>query len=280
MSSWIFIPGINKKFLSKAESLNTSAVIFDLEDSVLPEDKEKAINLVNETLRTLNNSCKKYIRVNSLKTQYFLQDINHLDLVKIDGLMIPKVDSRDDMVIIDYLLSQLEDKNNITRNTVRVIPLIESGKGVHSSYEIAASAARVEALAFGSEDYKFELDIKENDSDAMKFARASLVTASNAMMIAKPIDGIFTDFQDEEGLKYSSRKSKNSGFQGRLVIHPKQLNIVNKEYRPTSEEIEEAKKIVKAYEESKHSGRGAISLDGKMIDPPVANRAQKLIDSL
>lgn len=280
MSSWIFVPGNSEKFLSKASSLEASTVVYDLEDSVLPGDKQKAVALVNDSMKSFKSDSRQFVRVNGVHTPYFLSDITQLNLDLLDGIMVPKVNSLEDMIIIDYLLTQMEVRHRLTPDSVKVIPLIESGAGVNSSNIIACTSKRVEALAFGSEDYKLELNIGSDDSCILDYARSQLVNASNAAAISPPIDGVYTDFNDQEGLKLSSQKSKKNGFQGRLIIHPKQLDVSNTAYRPSEEEIEEAKKIIEAYDQSVKDGSGAVGLNGKMIDPPVADRARKLIDNL
>ncbi|WP_031545464.1 HpcH/HpaI aldolase/citrate lyase family protein [Salinicoccus luteus] len=277
--TWIFIPGAKEKFLDKAKELKADVLIFDLEDSVVPKDKKEARGMVKAALGQPASKNRRFVRVNDVHSPFFIDDIATLTDAVPDGIVIPKVDTRDEMMIADFLLSHYERENDLPSGSIRIVPLIETGRGIINAAEIAQSNERIEALAFGAEDYMLDVSIPKDEGDALLYARSVLVTASSAAGIAPPIDSVYTDFNDPEGLKAASIRSRGTGFQGRLVIHPKQLETINEVFGPTAREIEEARKIVEAYETSFNEGDGALQVNGKMIDAPVAERAKKLLEN-
>ncbi|MBY8910365.1 CoA ester lyase [Salinicoccus roseus] len=277
--TWIFIPGAKEKFLKKANELEADVVIFDLEDSVVPEDKKEARGMVKAVLDRQASKSRRFVRVNGTRSPFFIDDIAELTSHDIDGVVIPMVETRDEMMIADFLLKHYEKTNGMEPGAIRVVPLIETGKGIVNAVDIAMSIERIEVLAFGAEDYMLDVGIPKDEGDALLYARSVLVTASSAAGIAPPIDSVYTDFNDPEGLKNASIRSRGMGFQGRLVIHPKQLETINEVFGPTAREIEEARKIVEAYETSFNEGDGALQVNGKMIDAPVAERAKKLLEN-
>src|SRR5690625_992025 len=274
--SWFFIPGSKDKFLAKSTDLKADIIIFDLEDSVVQAEKAAAREKIMPWLNNPDIHSKKYVRVNELNSTYYIDDVKAVAGGHLDGVVLPKAAEADDIKILDYLLTVFEKQNNLKMNDIKIVPLIETGKGMMNAMEIASSP-RVEALAFGAEDYMLDVSIPGDNNQSLLHARSTLVAASSAAGINPPVDSVFTDFKDEEGLRKASALSRGLGFQGRLVIHPKQIEAVNEVYAPTSSEVEEAEKIVDAFESSADEGEGAIEVEGKMIDPPVYERAKKLL---
>ncbi|CAM4193083.1 HpcH/HpaI aldolase/citrate lyase family protein [Lacicoccus alkaliphilus] len=275
--SWFFIPGSKDKFLSKSTELSADIIIFDLEDSVVPTEKASAREKIMPWLNHPDIHSKKYIRVNEIHSTYFIDDLQALVSEHLDGVVLPKTGGADDIKILDYLLTTFEKQNDLKLNDIKIAPLIETGKGMMNALEIASASPRVEAMAFGAEDYMLDVSIPGDDDHALLHARSTLAAASSAAGISQPVDSVFTDFKDEAGLKEASAMSRGYGFQGRLVIHPKQIETVNEVYAPTHSEVEEAEKIVDAFEASIDDGDGAVAVEGKMIDPPVYERAKKLL---
>jgi|SRR5699024_5581931 len=276
--SWIFIPGIKERFLEKSKELESDILIFDLEDSVIPNDKIEARYMVKRFIDSMESHSEKYVRVNEISSLFFMEDIKELVSKDLDGIVVPKVNNVDEMKIVDYIVSQAEREKGLKIGSIKVVPLLETGEGIANAAYIASSIERVELLAFGSEDYMLDVNIPKDEYGALQYARSTLVNASSAAGIAPPIDSVYTDFNNNEGLLEASKKSRGIGFQGRLVIHPGQLKTVNSIYSPTSAEIQEAQKIVDAYDSSFDEGSGALVVDGKMIDAPVAERAKKLLE--
>ncbi|MCF3943751.1 HpcH/HpaI aldolase/citrate lyase family protein [Oceanobacillus alkalisoli] len=275
--SWLFIPGNRDKHLRKAIDLEADVIIYDLEDAVPDEDKQLARLKVKETMTKANHQVN-IVRVNGLDTNYFVDDLHGIVSAELTGLMLPKVNSRDDVLIADYLLGQLEVKHGIKKGTLVLLPLIETAKGIENVSEIAGSSERILCLCFGAEDYMLELNLEADSAQtALNYARSKLVVASAAAKKAAPVDAVYPDFHDEAGLEAATIVSKQAGFQGKLLIHPKQIDIVNHIFSPTQKEIDEAKRIVEIYTASIDKGEGAIQLDGKMIDVPIAERARRLL---
>lgn len=275
--SWFFIPGSKDKFLAKSTDLKADIIIFDLEDSVVQAEKATAREKIMPWLNNPDIHSKKYVRVNEINSIYFIDDVRAVAVEHLDGVVLPKAAESDDIKILDYLLTIFEKQNNLKINDIKIVPLIETGKGMMNALEIASSSPRVETLAFGAEDYMLDVSIPGDGNQSLLHARSTLVAASSAAGINQPVDSVFTDFKDEEGLREASALSRGLGFQGRLVIHPKQIEAVNEVYAPTHSEVEEAEKIVDAFESSADEGEGAIEVEGKMIDPPVYERAKKLL---
>lgn len=276
--SWLFVAGNKEKHLNKAASLPADVIVFDLEDSVAPLEKETARLLVKEAVSNIKGK-SKFVRVNNLQSMYFLQDINEVVTCDLTGVVVPKVTSKDDILIVDYFLSQLEQRHHLPLNSFSILPLIETAKGLYHAHEIASASVRISKLAFGAEDFMLDMNISEGNETELLYARSKLVEVSKAANIDPPIDTVFTNFEDVEGLKRSSMLAKRLGFQGKLVIHPNQLSTVNKVFSPTLEEIKKARKIVEAYDKSIELGKGAIQLDGDMIDIPISERARKILSS-
>lgn len=275
--SWLFIPGNKEKHLQKAYQLNADALIFDLEDAVPSTEKEKARKHVVQTIQKLDNK-NNFIRVNELASDYFLDDLEKMIIPNVNGVVLPKVNNRGDIAIADYLIGKFERKNGLKNGAISIVPIIETAEGIHKALEIAQASTRIKRLAFGAEDFMLDLNIYPDESESeLLYARSQLVVASREARIEPPIDSIYTDFRDEDGLKTATERGKRFGFRGKLLIHPDQIETVNNIFVPTTKEIAEAKKIVQAYEEAIRVGQGAIQVDGKMIDVPIYERAKKML---
>ncbi|SES26031.1 CoA ester lyase [Psychrobacillus sp. OK032] len=277
-TTWMFIPGSDEKKLSKAVSINADVYIYDLEDAVANTEKKEARKKVISHIQnhpTLNN----YIRINAMPSPYMYDDLMEVIIPGVKGIVLPKAETKEEIQFVSKIIEEKEKEYDIAIGEIHLIPLIESALGVHNAFNIASSSKRVRSLAFGSID--FTLDIKgEITSNGLEllFARSQLVIASRAARIESPIDTVFSDFRDSEGLTRETRLIKELGFQGKLVIHPSQISIVNNVFRPTQTEIEKAQQIVTAYEEYKKAGKGVFELDGKMVDLPVVEQARKIIE--
>jgi len=269
---YLFAPGNSERKMLKALNINTDAVIIDLEDAVVAEEKEKARQLVysvlnNEELKNINS--KIYVRINSMKTPWFFDDINTIkDLNRLDGIMIPKSEDRTSIKLIAELLNR----------ELEIIPLIESAAGVHNIEEILTSHKSVKKVAFGSVDFALDLGVNWSEEGIERtYAMSKIVLASRALGADSPIDAVFPVMDNKEGFIADTQKGKQTGFYGKLVIHPKQIEWVKEVYTPDNNQIEWSKKVINVYEKSDNSG--AIDLDGKLIDRPIYLLAKRLIAS-
>ncbi len=275
--SWLFIPGNQERHLSKAVDLEADVMIYDLEDAVPDTDKQEARIKVKKTMTKASHQVN-IVRVNALDTSYLIDDLNGIITSELTGIMLPKVNNRDDVLIVDYLLGQMEVMYGLENGMLALIPLIETAKGIENVSEIAKFSERILCLCFGAEDYMLELNLKPDSAEtALNYARSKLVLASAAAKKAAPIDAVYPDIHDVVGLEEAANVSKQAGFQGKLLIHPKQVDTVNSIFMPTQEEIDEARQIVEKYSASIAKGEGVTQLDGKMIDVPIVERARKII---
>ena len=277
--SWLFTPGSNIKMIEKAPSTSADVIIYDLEDSVEPSFKQVARKLVKKQVQSITRSLVySIVRVNAPNTPYYYDDIAGVVSNNLTGLMIPKAQTPDTFHELDDLLDQLEKEYNIEGGQIQLVPLIETALGVARSFEIASSSKRITRLAFGAVDYTVDIQagITETGNELM-YARGKLVNDSYAAGIQGPIDTVYTNLNNMEGFINETKAIKNMGFQGKLVIHPKQISAVNTIFTPNLVRVNEAKSIIKAYEEAREKQLGVIQLNGKMIDVPVVEHARKLV---
>jgi citrate lyase subunit beta/citryl-CoA lyase len=276
--TWMFVPGNNERRIEKAKGLNADVIIYDLEDAVALNEKETAREMVRNTLQQ-NQDRVKFVRVNDLHTAFFSDDLAAVVNAGLSGIMLPKASSAEDIIAADSLITKLEQQNGLKDGSIEIVPLIENALGVYFAYDIAKSSDRVKRLAFGSVDYTLDIQAElSKEGTELLFARSQLVIHSRAAGKESPIDAVFIHIKDEDGLLRDAKLAKQLGFQGKLVVHPDQIHIVNEVFTPTLEEIEEAQAIVVAFDEALQRGLAAIQVGGKMIDYPVAARAKKTVE--
>ncbi|GAW30463.1 CoA ester lyase [Carboxydocella sp. JDF658] len=277
LRTFMFAPGSDSKKSDKVLTLGADAVILDLEDAVAISEKEQARKVVQETLLK-PRGCKAYVRVNSISTNFFFDDLEAVFCSRLDGIMLPKAESAEDIRMVDWLITEGEKKRGLPPGQIDLIPLIESAAGVYRAAEIASASPRISRLAFGAIDFSLDIGTTwSKDGNAFFYARSQLVIASRVAGIEAPIDTVYPEIKDIDGLVEECRLVRSMGFQSKLVIHPGQIEPVNKVFSPTPDEIAQARKIVVAFEEAEKQGLAAIQVDGKFIDYPVAMRAKKLL---
>ncbi|GKV64486.1 MULTISPECIES: HpcH/HpaI aldolase/citrate lyase family protein [Sporosarcina] len=270
LRSLLFVPGNNEKVIAKAEQLPADVIIYDLEDAVALDQKADARERVCAALSATAKSV--VVRVNSMETPYFLDDIQAVASVKADtirAIMLPKTNRDADVMALDQLLTSLDVPAN-----VEILPLLETALGVQNAFDIGCSSDRVKRLAFGSVD--FGLDIGATltaEGTELLYARSRIVLASRAAELQKPIDTVFVDFRDTAGLEKEAVMVKGLGFGGKLAIHPAQVDSVNSIFQPTQAEKEEAAEIMAYVEEH---GAAVFQLHGKMVDEPIIKRARQI----
>lgn len=268
--------------LAKAPRLVADALILDLEDGVPLAEKEAARGLLGEWLREGTPQAggpTLFVRVNAIATGMAEKDLAATLCPGVVGVCLPKVESVGDIEALSRMLEAVEAERQVPVGSTRVIAFIESAKGLIRAHDIASASPRLVALAFGAEDYTFDLGIRRTrQGDELTFPRAQLVVAARAAEVGA-IDAIYTDLSDEAGLRREVSLARQMGFAGKQVIHPGQLAIVNAGFLPSDEEIAYAQKLIAAFEAAERAGTGVISLDGKMIDMPVVRKARRIVDS-
>jgi citrate lyase subunit beta/citryl-CoA lyase len=215
------------------------------------------------------------VRINQLPEG--LNDLRYVIPHNVHVILIPKCESAAQIVEVEEEINKIEKANNLS-NPVFLMPIIESALGVERAFDLALASENVVALAIGLEDYTASIGAQRTaGGNESFFARTRLVNASRAAGI-QPIDSVFSDVSDEEGLRSAVRESKSLGFEGMGCIHPRQIRIIHEEFSPGREEIEHAAEIVEAYHDARKKGLGVVSLGSKMIDLPVVKRAQKTLE--
>ena len=281
LRSLLFVPGNQPKMLDKALRFKPDAYIPDMEDSVPVQEKDTAREVIKSHLHTLRASGVPIIpRINSRDTGLAIDDATAVVGTNIYGISIGKIGTPDDVHWLDQILSDLEAKNRMTVGSIKLILWIESALGIVNCFDICSASTRIDAVAFGGEDFTHDMGIErlENDSN-VAYARHLLCIAARASNV-QALDTPYFQFRNEQGLIESANDSKRIGFKGKFAIHPSQVDPLNRIFSPSQQEIEQAKRIVAAFEEAERSGRGSTSLDGKVIDVPVVKRARALLASV
>jgi citrate lyase subunit beta/citryl-CoA lyase len=269
----LYIPGNNPHLVENAGLYGADAVILDLEDSVPLEQKFDARILVKYSLQNVDfGNSEKWVRINGIDTPYWRKDIDEI-LPYCEVINLPKVESVDDIDMVDQEMSLIEDENGIDER--KIVPIIETVRGLKNAREIA-SHPRVIALAWGGEDLTADLGIPRKKALILDYVRAEIVFAAKAEK-KQALDTVFSDVRDMDSLFQYAQRARYMGFDGIGVIHPNQIEVVHNAFRPTDEEIEEARKIIEAAKEAEREGKAVISLNGRMIDPPVVERAKKIL---
>lgn len=279
--TWLFAPGNHPRTMEKAMEARVDIVIYDLEDAVPLDEKDEARDIVAQHLQEkhIDKAPYKLLRVNESTSPFFAEDVKVGVHAGVDGIMLPKAENPDHLNDVDQRIAALEQESGYTVGEIPLFPLIESALGIHNSYEIAKAAARITRLGFGAIDYTSDIQTKLSESgEELLYAQSQLVNSSYAAGIEGPIDTVYADFQNEEGMLRDTHRGSRLGFKGKMIIHPKQIEPAHHVYTPSDEEVEEAKEIVDAYNRAKERGDGAIQLHGKMIDVPVVKSAQQTLD--
>jgi len=264
--------------LEKARDFDADVIVADLEDSVTPAEKLEARNIVQELAPTLSRPGRKVtVRVNSLDTGLTRDELSAVVGPHLYGVSVGKVDSAWDMGEYHRLMTEAEERAGLEVGILKVIPWIESSRAVVRLSDIAAASSRTVGLAFGAEDYTEDMGIRRTDGgEETHFPRAMVAVGARAAGVAS-LDGPYVSYRDQEGLRMDVATARNLGYNGKFAIHPAQIDIINSMFTPGPEEVEYAHRVVEAWNEAESAGRGATSLDGRMIDVPVVKRARNLL---
>lgn len=276
--SLLFAPGDDLRKLGKAAQSSADAVILELEDGVASDRKAIARQTVREAAAALDfGRREKLIRVNDVATPFFEADVRETIGTRPDGFVLPKVESAGDVRRICNLIDVAERERGWPAGGIGLIILIETPRGILNLREICEADARLRAIIFGAEDYASFIGARRTrEASEVLFARSAVVNACGAFNL-QPIDMVFIDFNDAAGLEQECMRGRQLGFAGKQVIHPKQIEIVNRCFTPSAEEITWARRVVDAFRASQHAGHGAFALDGKMIDLPVVRQAERIL---
>lgn len=273
--SRLYLPGNTPGLMINAGIHKPDGMILDLEDAVAPDKKDEARFLVRNALRALDFcGSERMVRIN--QGDRGIEDLDYLIPHNVNLVLLPKCERPEQIHEVNQRIGQVKKKYK-THNPVWLMPIIENALGVINAYAVATAAENIVAIAIGLEDYTADLGTKRTTEGRESFfARSMVVNAARAAGI-QPIDSVFSDVADNEGLKQNVLRSKALGFDGMGCIHPRQIRIIHENFAPSAEETERAKKIVIAYHAALEQGLGVVSLGTKMIDPPVVKRALNTI---
>jgi citrate lyase subunit beta / citryl-CoA lyase len=280
--SWMFVPGHRQKMIDKALGLNADAIMLDIEDGVAPNEKDSARENIAQSLgreKAIGNPAR-YVRINAIGHARMDADLDSVVRPGLEGLVCPKVDTPDDVRAVDAILSEREPQVKLAKGSIKLLIAIESPKGLLNAPAIAASSPRVTGLIFGAEDFGREIGLptsREGEARDLIYARSAIVVAAAAAHI-QAIDGVWVDLQDSAGLLGFAKQSRQLGFSGMSCIHPSQIDSINKTFSPTSEEINYANEVLKAFAEANERGDGSIAFGGQLIDRPIVERARRTVE--
>jgi len=280
MRSLMFVPGHNEKLLASAARSQADVLLLDLEDSVQPTyNKPLARKTIVEWVSSgkfLNYHI--FPRVNDRESGYLLQDLSALTINGIDGFMYPKSKNGEDIYFFDKLLETIEYEKKFPVGTFKIIPLIETSAAVLNAQAICNASKRVIAIAFGCEDFVSDLEgLHDKEGQSIYVPRALIALAARANGVI-PIDTVHINVHDLEDLEKNLILARNLGFEGMLVLHPKEIELVHKYFSPTEEEYKSATEMLELYEESQKEGKGVAIKDGKFIGPPLVIAAKKVLE--
>lgn len=269
--SRLYLPGNEPKFAISAGLHEPDCIILDLEDSVHPDAKDAARAVVRNALRCVDfGVAERMVRINQLPLG--VEDLLAVIPESPDLILIPKVEDPQQVLEVDQAVSRM-----VKDRPVWLMPILESALGIERAFDIATASPRVCALTLGLEDYTADLNVvKSREGGESLYARMRVVNAAKAAGV-QAIDSVYGDVQDEEGLRLWGRRARCMGFEGMGCVHPRQIAVVHEAFAPEAAEIDRARKIVVAFQEAEARGLAVVSLGSKMIDPPVVERARKLV---
>ena len=277
LRSMLFLPGNSERKIAKAYASDADAVILDLEDALAISEKPAGRENLNTVLKQ-PLAKPTFVRVKALTTEHCYKDIQAVISANLSGIVLPKLEAPHELQTIDWLVSQLEAERGLAHNSIEIMPIIETAKGIAAVNAIAASSPRLRRLAFGMVDLAADMQLDlYDDFGAIQHARFAVSVASRAAGLQGPVDTAFVDIQNLERLGASTRQARAMGYAGKSCIHPSQIAVVNDVFSPSAAELERARKIVAAFEIAEASGSAAVMIDGMMIDYPVVTWAQQVL---
>lgn len=283
LRSMLFVPGNSMRMITKAVTLPADAIILDLEDAVPLPDKETARIMVRDSIKGVKSGgAYVFVRVNALTTNLTAEDLQSIVVESLDGIMLAKAETKSDIEELDKMIGEAEEASGLESGAIKIIPLIESTRGVVNAYEIASASKRVVAVAFGAGDYYRDLGRSvaslSQEQTELLYARSQIANSSVAAGVPA-IDTVFFGLlTDREGFVKETTLAFQLGFKGKLLVHPTQIEPVNKVFSPSSDEVKYANRVVKAFEAAQAKGLGAVSFEGKMIDEMNYKQAKDVVN--
>ena len=274
----LYMPGDDRRKIEKALTLGVDCICMDMEDGVAVNRKAEARATIAKALQELDfGKSEKLARINSVGTGWERDDIDAVLPFRPDGIVIPKIESLEQIEWGSKIIEAAELKFGWPLNSIRMLVGVETAKGILNLKEIA-SHPRLDGIIFGGEDFAASIGARRTrDASELLYARQAVVTACAAFGL-QAIDIVFIDFKDAEGLRAEAEQGAGFGFSGKQVIHPNQVQVTQEAFTPSDAAVAEVRRIVETFEASQKEGKGAYALDGKMIDMPLLKNAQKVLE--
>lgn len=265
--------------ISKGARIEVDSLIMDLEDGVALNRKDEARHTITDASRTLDfGSSERLIRINPRDTPLFPDDLRGTIDARPDGYVLSKVETSEDVQVVSQHLAELEMERDWRDHSTRLLAMIETAKGVMNLSEIAQASQRLDAFLFGAEDLASDLGATRTRAGWEVFYGRSAVLTTAAAYGLQAIDTVFVDLNDPEGLKEECILARQLGYEGKMAIHPRQIEVIHRAFAPSPAEIEQAQQVVKKYAMHQAAGTGVFVMDGKMVDRPMVRAAEHLLE--
>ena len=276
--SMLFVPGANAAMISNTFIYKPDSIMFDLEDSVALAEKDTARMLVAHALQhPLYRELETVVRVNPLASEFGLLDLNAVVRAGTDIVRLPKTDSAQDIVVMDKAITEIEKACGRAVGSTQLLAAIESAQGILAVNDIAKASPRLMGIALGAEDYVRNMKTERSpEGIELLFARSSILHAARANGLMA-FDTVYSDARNEEGFLREASLIKQLGFDGKSLINPNQIVLIHNLFAPTQKEVDHAERVIAAAEEAERNGSGVVSLNGKMVDSPIIERAKLVL---
>lgn len=283
-TTMLFIPGNAPDKIAKMPRLEARAFILDLEDAVPSAEKATARETIAQAIQTYGPQLAVHVRVNPIDSPHFFDDVEAAVRPGIAGINVPKTTSAHDVVRADQTIRLFERRAGLAAGSVELMTTVETAAGIDHAFEIAAASPRLRRMCFGAGDFTLDLGLAWPDpsgqmSETVIAAKSRLVVASRVAGIETPHDSVFPRYDSQEALRLECEHSKRLGFTGKHAIHPRQLATIEAAFAPTEAEVQRARRMVQAFAAAEADGRGAVGVDGELVDYPILYRAQQILAS-
>ena len=277
--SMLFVPGSNAAMISNTFIYKPDSIMFDLEDAVALKEKDSARILVAHALQhPLYQEIETVVRVNPLDSEFGLNDLNAVVRAGVDVVRMPKTETAQDVVDMDLAITEIEKACGREVGSITMLAAIESPLGITQANQIAMASKRLIGIALGAEDYVRNLKTERSpEGIELLFARCSILQAARAAGI-QAFDTVYSNANNEEGFLKEAALIKQLGFDGKSLVNPRQIELLHNLFAPTQKDVDQAEKIIAAAEEAERNGLGVVSLNGKMIDAPIIDRARLVLE--
>ncbi|AVT68237.1 citrate (pro-3S)-lyase subunit beta [Vibrio anguillarum] len=273
--SMLFVPSSNAAMLSNAFIYTPDAIMFDLEDSVSLREKDTARMLVYNALQhPLYQNIETIVRVNALESDFGHADVRAVVKAGVNAVRLPKTDTLQDVVDMELAIEQAEIEFGRKLGSTKMLAAIESAMGVNNAVEIACGSKRLIGIALGAEDYVRDLRTQRtSEGTELLFARCSILQAARAAGVMA-FDTVYSDANNDEGFLHEAEQIKTLGFDGKSLINPRQIEMIHNVFAPSQKEVDHAYAVIEVAQDAEQQGSGVVSLNGKMVDAPIIERAR------